>query len=139
MESSASDRTASLLESLSRRQWFSRSASGFAGLALGAMLAEDQARGSERIHGSDSSRTIQPRARSVIQLFQHGGPSHIDLLDPKPELNRRDGQPLPASFTDLVKLSAHGNLLGSPFRFRPAGESRSRVLGAAAAHRRMRR
>jgi hypothetical protein len=57
----------------------------------------------------------------VIQLFQHGGPSHVDLLDPKPELNRRHGQAMPASFTDLVKLSAHGNLLGSPFRFRPAG------------------
>ena len=67
------------------------------------------------------SPKIRPRVRSVIQLFQHGGPSHVDLLDPKPELNRRHGQTMPASFTDLVKLTAHGTLLGSPFKFRPAG------------------
>jgi hypothetical protein len=45
----------------------------------------------------------------------------MDLLDPKPELNRRHGQPMPSYFTDLVRITAHGNLLGSPFRFRPSG------------------
>jgi hypothetical protein len=45
----------------------------------------------------------------------------MDLLDPKPELNRRHGQPMPSNFTDLVRITAHGNLLGSPFRFRPSG------------------
>ncbi|MFO0892513.1 MAG: DUF1501 domain-containing protein [Isosphaeraceae bacterium] len=113
-------RAQSLIAQLSRRQWFSRSATGFAGLALGAMLSEDRARAAGERDGAPMP-PLRPRARSVIQLFQHGGPSHIDLLDPKPELNRRHGQPMPASFTDLVKLSPHGNLLGSPFRFRPAG------------------
>jgi hypothetical protein len=46
----------------------------------------------------------------------------MDILDPKPELNRRHGQPMPKYFTDLVKISSHGNLLGSPFKFKPAGK-----------------
>jgi hypothetical protein len=105
--------TQDLLHLLSRRDWLSRTATGKAGLALGTLLAEE-ARGAPRPH-------FPARARAVIQLFQHGGPSYVDLLDPKPELSRRNGQPMPKYFTDLVKLTAHGNLLGSPFRFRPAG------------------
>src|SRR4051794_10518525 len=119
MSLQASMPTQDLVRQLSRRGWFNRSATGFAGLALGALLSDEQARGepvSDR-----PAKPIRPRARAVIQLFQHGGPSHMDLLDPKPELNRRNGQPMPESFTDLVKLTPHGNLLGSPFRFRPAG------------------
>jgi hypothetical protein len=102
-----------LLHDLSRRDWLARTATGFAGLALGTLLTETKARAA-RTH-------FPPKARAVIQLFQHGGPSHMDLLDSKPELNRRHGQPMPPSFTDLVAITAHGNLLGSPFRFRPAG------------------
>jgi len=39
------------------------------------------------------------RARSVISLFQHGGPSQMDLFDPKPELQKWSGKPLPPSMT----------------------------------------
>ena len=99
-----------------RRQLLSRSVAGMAGIALGTLLADESRGGSE-----PGPWHHPPRARAVIQLFQHGGPSHVDLLDPKPELTRRDGQPMPPSFTDLVKISAHGNLLGSPFKFAPAG------------------
>ncbi|HJT77847.1 MAG TPA: DUF1501 domain-containing protein, partial [Gemmataceae bacterium] len=62
-----------------------------------------------------------PRARAVISLFQHGGPSQMDLFDPKPELTRRHGQPYPGQ----VEAHFHtqvGKLLASPFRFRPAGK-----------------
>lgn len=111
-----------LVHLLSRRELFTRSAAGFAGLALGTLLAEDRARGNP----GETPRTLQPhyrpRARAVIQLFQHGGPSHMDLLDPKPELNARHNQPMPSWFTDRVRLTAHGNLLGSPFRFRRSGQ-----------------
>jgi hypothetical protein len=105
-----------LLDLLSRRDWLTRTAGGFAGLALGSLLAEDRASASPRAPHQAA------KAKAVIQLFQHGGPSHLDLLDPKPELNARQGQPMPKSFTDLVKLTAHGNLLGTPFKFRPAGK-----------------
>ncbi len=111
----------SLLNDLSRREWFSRSATGFAGLALGALLANEQARAASA-DAPKPQRHFPAKARAVIQLFQHGGPSHMDILDPKPELNRRNGQPMPKYFTDLVKISAHGNLLGSPFKFKPAGQ-----------------
>jgi hypothetical protein len=58
----------------------------------------------------------------VICLFQHGGPSQVDLFDPKPELTKRHGQPYPG------RLEVHfdkqqGNVLASPFAFRPRGES----------------
>src|SRR4051812_47862200 len=103
----------SLLTELSRRDWLRRSTTGFAGLALGTLLAEQRGR---------AATHFAPRAKAVIQLFQHGGPSHVDLFDPKPELTRRDGQPMPKYFTDLVKLTAHGNLLASPFKFKGAGK-----------------
>ena len=110
-----------LLSALSRRDLFSRTAAGFAGVAVGSLLNQDFAR-------AESSSTLRephfpPRAKAVIQLFQHGGPSHMDLLDPKPELTARNGQPMPKYFTDLVKISAHGNLLGSPFKFQKYGQS----------------
>src|SRR5262245_26520781 len=111
----------------SRRDLFARTAAGFAGMALGSLLAEDSAKaedvGTRDAGGNSALPHYAPRAKAVIQLFQHGGPSHMDLLDPKPELAKRSGQPMPKYFTDLVKLTAHGNLLGSPFKFHPAGRS----------------
>src|SRR5437588_5063334 len=88
-----------LCDLLSRRELFSRTAAGFAGLALGSLLAED---GAAAPSPAPPRPHFAPRARAVIQLFQHGGPSHVDLLDPKPELNARHGQPMPSYFTDLV-------------------------------------
>lgn len=114
-----------LLDLISRRELLTRSAAGFAGLALGSLLAEQDV-GAAAVDTSPAggSRThFAPKAKAVIQLFQHGGPSHMDLLDPKPELNTRNGQPMPAYFTDLVKLTAHGNLLGTPYKFQKYGQS----------------
>src|SRR5262245_50725331 len=122
MREPASRSSRSLLAELTRREWFTRTATGFAGIALGALLAEDRAHSAQSAADEPRQPHFPPRARAVIQLFQHGGPSHIDLLDPKPELNRRQGQAMPDYFTDLVRITAHGNLLGTPFRFRPAGQ-----------------
>lgn len=61
-------------------------------------------------------------ARSVIALFQHGGPSQMDLFDPKPELTRRHGTP----YRGDIEAHFHtqtGNLLASPYRFRRFGRS----------------
>ncbi|MDA0834126.1 MAG: DUF1501 domain-containing protein [Planctomycetota bacterium] len=106
-----------LYDLLDRRELFQRTAAGFTGLALASLLGDSSARGEISL-----APHHKPRAKAVIQLFMHGGPSHMDLLDPKPELTKRDGQPMPDSFTDLVKISAHGNLMKSPFKFAPAGE-----------------
>jgi hypothetical protein len=114
-----------LREIIARRELFSRMGTGIAGIALASLLSNDTLPAAEKSSRSHTTPKphFAPRATSVIQLFQHGGPSHMDLLDPKPELNRQDGKPMPKSFTDLVKISRHGNLLGSPYKFRPAGES----------------
>ena len=115
--------TASYLTDLiSRRELLTRSAAGFAGLALSSLLMEDCARGDAATPGASAGTHFPPKAKAVIQLFQHGGPSHMDLLDPKPELSARDGQPMPAYFTDLVKLTAHGNLMGTPYKFHKSGQ-----------------
>lgn len=103
---------------VSRRELFQRGAAGFAGLALASLLSEDESRGDV----SAPATHFPAKAKAVIQLFQHGGPSHVDLLDPKPELNARNDQKMPDYFTDLVKISSHGSLLGSPYKFSPAGE-----------------
>jgi hypothetical protein len=68
---------------------------------------------------------FQGPARSVIFLFMAGGPSHLETFDPKPLLNRLDGQPRPAQFGEakyqFVKQGA--KLLGSHARFQPHGQS----------------
>src|SRR4051794_427949 len=99
-----------------RRAFLSRYAGAVGSLALSHLLAED------RLRAGEPGSKVEARAKSVICLFQHGGPSHMDLFDPKPELTRWDRKPYPD------KLEAHfdrkkGNLLASPFRFRPRGDS----------------
>ena len=64
------------------------------------------------------------KAKAVIQLVQEGGPSQMDLFDPKPELSKRNGEKLPTkSVESFQKGSESQQLLGSPFQFRPRGES----------------
>src|SRR5438105_519267 len=102
----------------SRREVLSTLGGGFGGLVLASLLKADAA----RTHDLQPRQPhFAPKARAVIQLFMHGGPSHVDLLDPKPMLERYDGQPPPAEVADDERLT--GNLLKSPFRFRRHGQS----------------
>ena len=66
-----------------------------------------------------------PKAKRVIWLFMHGGPSHMDLFDPKPDLARYAGQPLPGSFGEVMtrRKVAKNPLLGPIKPFRPRGQS----------------
>jgi hypothetical protein len=124
---------------VSRRATIARMGSGFGGLALGALLGRFDRPAPA---GDSGGYTVQPRvadhpprARAVIQLFMHGGPSQVDLLDPKPELSRLDGKPPPAEVADDENRTTH--LLGSPFRFSRHGESGvefSEVLPEIARH-----
>ncbi|MCA9115192.1 MAG: DUF1501 domain-containing protein [Planctomycetaceae bacterium] len=103
---------------ISRRQALYQFGGGFGGMALGTLLS-DTSPAAEAV--SHMTPDFQPRARAVIQLFMHGGPSHVDLLDPKPMLNRFDGQAPPDHVADDESLTKH--LFGSPFQFRQYGES----------------
>jgi hypothetical protein len=66
------------------------------------------------------------RAKSVIYLFMHGGVSHVDTFDPKPELTRLSGQTLPASFVEGLTTSridfTKAIMRGSPWRFQRYGQ-----------------
>ena len=100
-------------------------------LALAHLLDEEKTqaeRFAERIAERNSSgapsgeASVKPkaRARSVICLFQHGGPSQMDLFDPKPVLTQHHGKPYPGSLEIHFDKQA-GKLLASPFRFRQHG------------------
>jgi len=106
-----------------RRAFLGRSATGIGSLALAHLLAQ------ERAAGQVSADPLAPRmphhsakAQSVICLFQHGGPSQMDLFDPKPELNRRHG----TRYEGELETHFHtqtGNVLGSPYRFARRGRA----------------
>lgn len=106
-----------------RREMLRSSASGFGGLALAAIAARDAL-------GSESSSVLShvgdglhfpAKAKRVIFLFMWGGPSQIDLLDPKPRLVQENGKPLRGSSVD-VQTETLGTVLGSPFRFSRHGD-----------------
>ena len=64
---------------------------------------------------------VAPRAKRVIFLFMHGGPSHVDTFDFKPRLQQNDGQALP--FERAANIDAKPKLMGSPWKFARHGES----------------
>ena len=114
----------------SRRDFLARAGLGFGGLALAAMIADEEARAD--VPTIDPLHPVAPRvphfaskADRVIFLFMEGGPSHIDLFDPTPELTKRLGQPLPASFGKVFTPMGVGgnNLLASKRKFAQHGES----------------
>jgi hypothetical protein len=78
-----------------RRQFLCRSGGGFGAVVLASLLRQNS-------HADDVSLALKPRAKRVIFLFMEGGPSHIDLFDPKPLVNKLAGQSLPESFGDVI-------------------------------------
>src|SRR5260221_3299570 len=62
------------------------------------------------------------RARRVIMLYMGGGPSQMDLLDPKPVLQRNDGQPIPGSIVQRA-IGGPPKLMASPFNIAQYGQS----------------
>ena len=116
---------------VSRRQMLRDSSAGFGGLALAALLGGRASAGESRAP-SDSAASSNPlavkpphfpaKAKRVIFLFMHGGPSQVDTFDYKPQLTKDDGKPLPFD-KPRVFSSKTANLLASPWSFRQHGES----------------
>ena len=100
------------LKAFSRREFLAQSGGGIGALALAALL-RDEARAAENQSLSHLPHFV-PRAKRVLWLFMHGGPSHMDLWDPKPDLIKYAGQPLPASFGEVMtrRKVAKNPLLG---------------------------
>jgi uncharacterized protein DUF1501 len=104
----------------SRREFFTQAGSGLAGMALASLL---------RAESADPLAPKQPhhppKAKSVIWLFMEGGPSHVDLFDPKPKLLELAGQPMPASFGRPITAMGTSNntLMPSKRTFTRYGQS----------------
>jgi hypothetical protein len=110
-----------------RRDFLRTAGGGFGLLALGSLL-QAEARASEGASGASLAAKpghFPARAKRCIFLFMTGGPSHIDLYDPKPLLNRLDGQPVPPSFGKVDGQFVENDplCLGSHRRFGRYGES----------------
>jgi hypothetical protein len=102
-----------------RREMLRHSALGFGSLALAALAGETTAADSPL---APRLPHFRPRARRVIFLFMHGGPSQVDTFDHKPLLDRDDGKPLPFAKPRIVSGET-GNLLRSPWKFHRHGQS----------------
>jgi hypothetical protein len=102
----------------SRREFLVRQAGGLGAIALSQLLG-GAAAGSAF---APKAPHVKPRAKNVIFMFMAGGPSHLDLLDPKPQMRRWDGQPPPEGMVDK-KATIAGAVLASPREFRRHGKS----------------
>ncbi|MCX6598392.1 MAG: DUF1501 domain-containing protein [Acidobacteria bacterium] len=111
---------------LSRRGFFSRFGDGLQGAALASLLSRD-------LYGAEPGRVydLAPRAphfpakaKSVIHLFMNGGPSQVDLFDPKPALTKFAGSAPPRDLASQIEFTDQaGGILPSPFRFQRYGKS----------------
>ena len=114
----------------SRRHFLAQQSLGIGSVALAWLLNQDVLRAAPTKPNLekptyDLKPKMPPRpaqARAMISIFMQGGPSHIDLFDPKPELSKRNGQ----NFTGDIKYDnaaeSSAKLLGTPWKFAPRGE-----------------
>jgi hypothetical protein len=116
-------------QNLSRRHFFARVGDGLYGVALASLLKADLL--SSMPLASSTVPDVKPRpahfpgkAKAVIQLFMHGGPSQVDLFDPKPLLQKYAGQPPSRDIAnDILFVGNTGGMMPSPFKFSRHGQS----------------
>src|SRR5262245_5564192 len=110
-----------------RRNFLRNAGGGFGLIALASLLADEGLLANEPA----TANPLAPRrphhdasARSIIFLFMSGGPSHLETFDPKPDLQRLHGQPLPESFGTVMTRRAveRNRLLGTRRTFRRHGQ-----------------
>ncbi|PYV93802.1 MAG: sulfatase [Acidobacteria bacterium] len=115
-----------------RRHFFQECVGGLGAVALWNLL-EREGRTAASVEGlpkvnplSPKPPHFAPKAKNVIFLYMEGAPSHIDLFDPKPEMKKWDGQPLPESMTKDLKLAfikPNAKVWASPRVFQPCGQA----------------
>lgn len=107
---------------ISRRDWLSRAANGFGSVALFAMLAEQARSESKRLGATPLA--FPQRAKSIIFLYMDGGPSQVDTFDPKPMLDKYDGEDPGKLFkVSPTQFNNNGKVLKSPWTFNKYGKS----------------
>ena len=109
--------------SLTRRAFLGRAAGGLGALALASLLKPDALASG----GLPGFPNFAPRAKRIIFLFMAGGPSHVDLFDPKPKLNELDGKTIPPELLknhqQFALIRGTPSLKGSPYTFQRHGQS----------------
>src|SRR5213593_1684604 len=123
-----------LPQRVTRRNFFERFSDGICGAALATLFARDLfgakpdssdglPEGHRRIYDlKPRTPHFAPKAKAVIHLFMNGGPSQMDLFDPKPVLDKRHGQPYFSKIAGEVENPrAAGALMRSPFKFARQG------------------
>jgi uncharacterized protein (DUF1501 family) len=124
MNSSLVNRDQSILRS--RRDFIFRGAGGIGMMALAHLLQRDGYAAGLENPLEPKKPHFSAKAKNVIFMFMEGAPSQMDLFDPKPELQRWHGKPLPPSMTKDLKLAfikPTAAVLGSPFQFTKHGQS----------------
>jgi hypothetical protein len=114
---------------LTRRGFFSRFGDGVHGAALASLLGRDLFIGSPALYAAGTESAVPtdlkprkphfpPKAKAVIHLFMNGGPSHVDLFDPKPLLRKFAGSPPNRDILSEIEFANEvGTMLPSPFQF----------------------
>ena len=111
-------------EMLTRRNFFHSLSIGVGGMALASLLDEAwSAESGVRFDVLPKKPHFPPKAKRVILLFQNGGPSHVDLFDPKGELVKREGQQPGEGYVNTVDPKKTGTWLASLFKFSNQGQS----------------
>ena len=90
---------------MTRRQFFGKSAKGLGGVALASLLNENLFSAQSPVGGLPGFPNFAPKAKRIIYLFQSGGPSQIDMFDYKPNLNEVHGQEVPDSVFNGQRLT----------------------------------
>jgi hypothetical protein len=113
---------------LKRRHFLQSTACGLGGMALSSLLARDGLAESASLNAVNplavKSPHFQPRAKNVIFIFMSGGPSQMDLFDPKPRLQKLHGQPVPESFLKGIQdalIKSTAQVMASPRKFKKYG------------------
>ncbi|MGE0757411.1 MAG: DUF1501 domain-containing protein [Pirellulaceae bacterium] len=118
------------MTTFTRREFLGHQALGIGALALTWLLRQEELRASPRDVAAQPPATdlakrlphFTPRAKAMISLFQHGGPSHMDLTDPKPELTKYDGTDYAGDIAYSFVNEASKKLLGTRWKFSPHGQ-----------------
>ncbi|MGB7347966.1 MAG: DUF1501 domain-containing protein [Pirellulaceae bacterium] len=117
------------MNTLSRKEFLQSTSLGslaLASLVGGAQDVRAEQRPVDESPLAERPPHFAPKAKRVIHLMMNGGPSQMDTFDPKPELSRLDGQPLPDSVLKTlqqVQQKRAGHIFGSPFKFQQHGQS----------------
>ena len=107
---------------MSRRAALRAAGCGFGYLGLAGLLARESAAATASPLAPRAPH-FEPKAKRVIFLFMHGGPSSVDTFDPKERLDRDNGKPLPMKRPLAFDDNPAGPLMKSPWEFKHGGES----------------